>query len=134
MAKSKKKKKNTQLTGAEREAQRREKQEMQMKQSRHVLYMIAALIILVALSLAILFAFPNRGTPNGYTAEQFQRLQSGMPYERVVKIMNGDEGTADGTNDKGDKVFHWTNEDGTGLTVTFRDDKVQSFKQDGLIN
>ena len=130
MSKSKKRKKQVQLSAAEKEALRQEKAEAVAKQNRRALLLVGGLVVLAVLLIAMIIAPLNIGKPDGYIFSQYQRLESGMTYERVTKIL-GAEGKEISTNDEEDSYI-WENETATTSTVTFKDDTVSSFNQKGL--
>ena len=131
MSKTKKKKKLTAAKREERAAEHRERAELAAKQNRRMFWLIAGIVICIALLTAFLVASFHMGTPNGYTYTQYQRLQTGMSYEQVTNLL-GDDGTALTGSDGAVKTYVWTNEDGSNITVTFVDDAVSAFNQKGL--
>lgn len=130
MSKSKKKKKNS-VSAEEREALRQERAELTAKQNRRLVYLFGGVIICVVILIAALMAPFNAGKSEGYTAGQYQRLETGMSYQQVVSLL-GDEGEVVSGSSDTVQTFIWSNEDGSNITVTFVDDEVSAFNQKGL--
>ena len=128
-----KKKKNTRMPADEWQAQRRARQEEQVKQSRKALWLIVAFVACIVALLATMFAFFDRGTLEPVTAEQYAQLETGMSYDSAVEIM-GRKGDRDGKNSAGDQIYTWENKDGTSASVSVRDNEVTTVSQDGLVD
>ena len=130
MSKSKKKKKNS-VSAEEKEALRQERAELTAKPNRRLVYLFGGVIICVVILIAALMAPFNAGNSEGYTAGQYQRLETGMSYQQVVSLL-GDEGEVVSGSSDTVQTFIWSNEDGSNITVTFVDDEVSAFNQKGL--
>ena len=130
MAKSKKKKKNS-ISAEDREALRRERAEIKAKQNRRTVYMLVGVIICLVILIAALAAPFNARKSGGYTYGRYQRIETGMSYQQITKLM-GDKGVNVSGGSGPVQTYVWTNEDGSNITVTFTDDKVSAFNQKGL--
>lgn len=135
MSKSKKRKKQTVATVEQREELRRARAEQKAKQNRRGVWAMLALIAGIVLLIALLIAPFAKGDADGYTHSQYRRMETGITYERVVKIMNGETGvlqSAEGSD--GAETYLWDDGKGHTITATFEDDKVVSFNQTGFKN
>lgn len=135
MSKSKKKKKNSRVSAEERAAIHQKKAEMRSKQSRQALILLACVVIIIVLLVAMLAGTFSTG--RRYTAEKYAQIESGMSYYQITDIMgtdgenlSGDETSSDG---EGIETYTWSNRDGSHITVTFVDDQVAGFSQDGIL-
>lgn len=134
MSKTKKKKRVSASRAAEKEQLRQERAELRAKENRKAIYILGGFIVTGIILVAMLIATFSTGSPEGYTAGQYQRLETGMSYERVVALL-GDEGTAqDSSAAEGEGTYVWSNDDGSSITVTFRDGAVYSFDQEGIVH
>ena len=87
--------------------------------------------------------YDNQGlnTQDFYTSNMYKNIETGMTYQRVSQIM-GDNGRLDFeatnpgidgfTKETVDKVYTWTNPNGSSITITFEDGKVFQKMQSGL--
>jgi hypothetical protein len=64
------------------------------------------------------------------TLDEYNRIVGAITYERVVAIV-GDEGTHI-TYDGLGRAYQWANEDGSQMTLYFRNGRVESKEQTGL--
>ena len=133
MSKTKKKKRSSAAHAAEKEQQRQERAEMRAKENRKALYILGGFIVTGIILVAMLIATFTVDGPKGYTAGQYQMLETGMSYERVVDLL-GDGGTArDASAEEGEGTYVWSNDDGSSITITFRDGAVYAYDQEGLV-
>ena len=130
MSKSKKKKRNS-VRAEEKEALRQERAELAAKQNRRLVYLFGGVIICVVILIAALMAPFNAGKSEGYTYGQYQRIETGMSYQQVTKLLGGEGETVPGSSDAV-QTYIWSNEDGSNITITFTEDKVSGFNQKGL--
>lgn len=70
----------------------------------------------------------------GLTKEKFDQLKNGMKYEEVVKIL-GSEGKETSSSSSGSyksATYQWEGENYARITITFRNDELNSKMQSGL--
>ena len=72
--------------------------------------------------------------PEQFTSAQYQRLQTGMSYSRVMEIM-GQPGEEVSTNDIAGvetTAYQWRNPSGSNMIVIFQNGELVSKSQAGL--
>lgn len=136
MSKSKKKKKNPRVSAEEKAVIRQEKAEMRSRQNRRALILLACIVIIIVLLVAMLAGTFNTG--RRYTAEKYAQIESGMSYYQITDIMGTDgeslSGNETSSNGEGIETYTWSNRDGSHITITFVDDQVAGFSQNGILD
>mgnify|MGYP006302654863 CR=1 FL=1 len=96
---------------------------------------IILVVLVVALALGLI-GYTNAGQidKSSYTMEEYNRIKTGMSYEKVVGILGagGKVISRAKTDVYRTTVYSWQNQNGSNLTVKFRNGKVISKDQDGL--
>lgn len=133
MSKTKKKKRTSASRTAEKEQLRQERAEMRAKENRKALYVLGGFIVTGIILVAMLIATFSTGSSEGYTAGQYQRLETGMSYERVIDLLGGEGSAQDASATEGEGTYVWSNDDGSSITITFRDGVIYSYDQEGLV-
>ncbi len=78
-----------------------------------------------------------KGTPEGITLEEYEKIQNGMTYEEVVEIVGGPGRVLSGYGTPGAEdyaiIYGWVGEEKDGnATVTFHNGRVTAKRQQGL--
>lgn len=77
---------------------------------------------------------PQSERPSAYTHAQFGQITTGMWHSRVIEILGGEGTVASETSWPGVRIVavQWNNSDGSGLQITFENDRVVGKAQFGL--
>lgn len=98
---------------------------------------IWVVLIIVGAVILISFLFKDGATVNNYlTYENYNKISTGMSYNSVVEIFDGNEGVLDSTASSGDytiSYYTWSNSSGSKIVVVgFENGYVMTKSQFGL--
>jgi len=107
------------------------------KQGKTLAIIIISVIAFSALVVALLFlVIPSDKSNNYLTMENFNRIETGMSYNQVVEIFDGNQGELQSSSSYEDitmSIYIWTNESGSRIvSIMFENGAVTTKSQVGL--